>query len=316
MRSALPQAPSRRNLLALADITMSQRRVPFRSKQLGFTLVELLVVIAIIGVLVALLLPAVQAARESARRMKCQSSLRQFGIAAHSFHDVYGHFPNAYHLQLSHANGDWGWGVRLMHYIEQAGLYTSLAPGDFMGNIPPANALTQMKLPLFLCPTDPTPAINTNAKSYAKSNYTISAQIAPPHNQSTGNWPKVRIAMISDGTSNTFLVGERDMKRGLAAVYIGRISGITDAMSYGRADLPLNTAYAGGSDSNCTRHAWTSLHVGGANFTFCDGSVRFVSDQIESHKGYKQSCAGIVNTANFAYQNLYRYDDGTAVTLP
>jgi prepilin-type N-terminal cleavage/methylation domain-containing protein/prepilin-type processing-associated H-X9-DG protein len=283
----------------------------------GFTLVELLVVIAIIGVLVALLLPAVQAARESARRMKCQNNQRQFGLAAHNFHDANQQFPNAYHLLLTHPHGDWGWGVRLLHYIEQSGLYASLSPGDFMGDIPVAGTLTQIKLPLFLCPTDPTKEINTNASNYAKSNYAISALIAPPHNQSTGAWPKVRIAMITDGTSNTFLVGERDMKRGLAAVYIGRIANITDAMSYGRADLPLNTPYAGGSDPNCTRHAWTSLHTGGgANFTFCDGSVRFISDQIESHKGYTQSCPGIVNTANFLYQNLYRYDDGAAVSAP
>ena len=279
-----------------------------RKQPAGFTLVELLVVIAIIGVLVALLLPAVQAARESARRMKCQNNLRQFGLAAHSFHDVNQQFPNAYHLLLTHPNGDWGWGIRLLHYIEQSGLYSSLSPGDFMGDIPVVTPLTQTKLPLFLCPTDPTKEVNINARNYAKSNYVISALIAPPHNQSTGSWPKVRIAMITDGTSNTFLVGERDMKKGLAAVYIGRISNITDAMSYGRADLPLNTPYAGGSDPNCTRHAWTSLHVGGgAKFTFCDGSVRFVSEQIESFKGYTQSCPGVVNTANFLYQNLYRY---------
>jgi prepilin-type N-terminal cleavage/methylation domain-containing protein/prepilin-type processing-associated H-X9-DG protein len=290
-------------------------RSRFRSR--GFTLVELLVVIAIIGVLVALLLPAVQSARESARRMKCQANMRQFGLAAHNFHDVNQQFPNAYHLLLTHPNGDWGWGVRLLHYIEQSGLYTALSPGDFMGNIPPANQITQTKLPLFLCPSDPTKELNTTGKNYAKSNYAISALIAPAHNQSTGNWPKVRIAMITDGTSNTFLVGERDMKNGLAAVYIGRIASVTDAMSYGRADLPLNTKYAGGSDANCTRHAWTSLHSGGgANFTFCDGSVRFISDTIESHKGYTQSCPGIVNTANFLYQNLYRYDDGVAVSPP
>jgi prepilin-type N-terminal cleavage/methylation domain-containing protein/prepilin-type processing-associated H-X9-DG protein len=283
----------------------------------GFTLVELLVVIAIIGVLVALLLPAVQAARESARKMRCQNNMKQFGLAAHAFHDVNQQFPNAYHLLLTHPNGDWGWGVSLLHYIEQAGLYSALSPGDFLGDIPVVNNLTQTKLPLFLCPSDPTPPLNTNARNYAKSNYAISALISPPHNQSGGNWARVRIAMITDGTSNTFLVGERDMKKQLAAVYIGRIANITDAMSYGRADLPLDTPYAGGSDPNCTRHAWGSLHTGGgANFTFCDGSVRWVSDNIESHKGYTQSCPGVVNTANFLYQNLYRYDDGAAISPP
>jgi len=277
----------------------------------------LLVVIAIIGVLVALLLPAVQAARESARRMKCQNNLRQLGLASHNFHDVYQHFPNTYHLLLAHPNGDWGWGVRLLHYIEQSGLYSALAPGDFLGDIQPINATTQMKLPLFLCPTDPTKEVNLNTKSYAKSNYAISILVAPPHNQTAGTWPKVRIATITDGTSNTFLIGERDMKRAYGAVYIGRITGFTDAVAYGRADLPMNTNYAGGSDVNCTRHCWTSLHPGGGvNFAFCDGSVRFVSDNIESHKGYTQSCAGFVNTANFLYQNLYRIDDGFSVSLP
>ena len=60
----------------------------------------------------------------------------------------------------------------------------------------------------------------------------------------------------------------------------------------------------------------TSLHPGVVNFTFCDGSVRTINENIESHKGYTNSCPGIVNTADFLYQNLYRIDDGASVSLP
>ena len=292
-----------------------------RLRRQAFTLVELLVVIAIIGVLVALLLPAVQAAREAARRMQCQNNLKQIGLAAHNFHDANLYFPKAYHLNQSagFANGNWGACVALMQYYEQTAMYDALQPGDLMATgIPPVNTLTQQKVPMFLCPSDGTPKLNSFAKNYAKSNYALSEIIFIPFNPALGiAWQKVRMQTITDGTSNTLLSGERDMKNGLGAVYIGRVQGITDAISYGRADLPMNTKFAGGSDTNCTRHAWTSLHTGGGvNFALCDGSVRFISDKIESHKGYTASCSGVENTADFLYQNLWRMDDGRTISLP
>jgi len=275
----------------------------------AFTLIELLVVIAIIAVLIALLLPAVQKVRSAAARIQCASNLKQMSLALHGYHDQHKEFPVSYVLDLTVTNGNWGWAPRMLPFVEQQNLQSALVPGNYLGDIPPPNAQTQHVLPLFICPTDPMPVLNSMANNYAKNNYPASQQIC-----TTGT--PARMASITDGTSNTFMIGERDRFKRVGAVWIGRVQGITDAMVYGRADLPLNTLFAGGSDPDCTRHAWGSQHGGGANFAFCDGNVRFISDTIESHSGYTQSCPGVVNTANFLYQNLYRRDDGNAATAP
>ena len=95
-------------------------------KSAGFTLVELLVVITIIGILIALLLPAIQAAREAARRMQCTNNLKQIGLAVHLYHDNYGQFPLGYGIEYAKGSGtgtdkdvEWAWMARLFPYIEQ-----------------------------------------------------------------------------------------------------------------------------------------------------------------------------------------------------
>src|SRR5215471_6501675 len=133
----------------------------------GFTLVELLVVIAVIGILVGLLLPAVQQAREASRRLSCTNNLKQLGLALHSYHDSLRRFPPAYVTNTSasgsafgvsygdeYRNGPpgWAWGTLLLPYLEQENIYR-----QFDLNQPcwaPANAITaQTKLVVFICPS-------------------------------------------------------------------------------------------------------------------------------------------------------------------
>src|SRR3954452_15624075 len=127
------------------------------SHRRGFTLIELLVVIAIIGVLIALLLPAVQAAREGARRAGCQNDLKQIGLALHNYHSVHDVFAIGY---VASPNADtnvttpgWGWASAILPGLEQSGLYSAT---NF--NLPveaPDNATTRLTpLGVFVCPTD------------------------------------------------------------------------------------------------------------------------------------------------------------------
>lgn len=162
----------------------------------GFTIVELLVVIGIIGVLVSLLVPAVQQAREAARRSNCASNLRQLGLAMHGFHDANRRFPTgltgAYPCNSEPTAGKWapfskgsgavGWSAGLLPYLEQVPLYEQLAElyptGPFMGpwcqkgiiDRVPAD-LYQAPLPIFECPSDPMPSLNPEISNFAKSNY-------------------------------------------------------------------------------------------------------------------------------------------------
>jgi prepilin-type N-terminal cleavage/methylation domain-containing protein/prepilin-type processing-associated H-X9-DG protein len=200
----------------------------------GFTLVELLVVIAIIGVLVGLLLPAVQSAREAARRSQCQNNLKQIGLAMHSHIDARGSFPAGYKagvtLNLDDDEGGpgWAWGAKILPYIEQSALY-KLVDSSVPVHGPAAIAVRLKSVPLFICPSDdqfyeivdiPEKTLSPNPPiicQMAGSSYVASAGTVRPtckicrdkFDGVFGRNREIEPRELVDGMSNTLCVGER-----------------------------------------------------------------------------------------------------------
>lgn len=142
-------------------------------KRRAFTLVELLVVIAIIGILIALLLPAVQAAREAARRSQCSNNLKQLGLGMHNYHDTFKTFPSGYIAGVGANPWDagnqssWGWGSLILSFVEQAPLADRLKPGscrlsDALTAGGPLDRVADLQTPIsaFRCPSDMAKATN------------------------------------------------------------------------------------------------------------------------------------------------------------
>lgn len=136
-----------------------------RSHRSGFTLVELLVVIAIIGVLVALLLPAVQAAREAARRSKCLNNLKQTALATQNFHDTFNRFPPSFVTQATIPHDSWSIQARLLPYLEQGNIYQGINfdisykdSSQVIGGV----QITSMKVPIYRCPSEPNDRIRVD----------------------------------------------------------------------------------------------------------------------------------------------------------
>jgi prepilin-type N-terminal cleavage/methylation domain-containing protein/prepilin-type processing-associated H-X9-DG protein len=201
-------------------------------RQRGFTLVELLVVIAIIGILVALLLPAVQQAREAGRRSQCVNHLHQLAVAAHNRHDVFNTFPPGVY-QLSFAGMPRFRGVtlfvKLLPYLEQSALADGWDEADPLTNTIGANtSRTATVLQTLICPTDVIPQnpVNTGSNRwYGITSYggnggarSYDPQFASndgiffvtgPGSQTAPNGQPIRMADVTDGLSNTLLFGER-----------------------------------------------------------------------------------------------------------
>lgn len=190
----------------------------------GFTLIELLVTIAVISVLIALLLPAVQSAREAARRSQCQNNLKQIGLALHNYHDFYRALPPACIRPVGFVDNGRDeprstWAIAILPMLEQAPLYEQF--DSTVNSTDPSNqTVTAAWVPMYRCPTDPASDLFFEpmlGSLYSRSNYAANygaaswgqsfwadSQFKGVMGQNTG----LRLGSITDGTSNTVCVSE------------------------------------------------------------------------------------------------------------
>jgi len=276
----------------------------------GFTLVELLVVIAIIGVLVGLLLPAVQAVRESSRRSSCSNNLKQVGLATQLFADSKRKLPAGYASGYDNAGADtgpgWGWAACLLPHLEQSAVFSRL---DFSQPIEASasSGSRETVIATFLCPSDAgtrasfavgprdnAGALKSTTCKVGPSNYVGNFGVGEPGIDGDGVFfrgSEVRQRDITDGLSHTMMVGERSF-RDAASTWVGAVTGAAQVpeptCSMG---LQVNNASNfvlahtgesyGGPNEPTEINNFTSAHVGGGLFTFVDGHVSYLGAGID-----------------------------------
>ncbi|QDU25679.1 hypothetical protein ETAA8_07490 [Anatilimnocola aggregata] len=289
---------------------MSSGHVSFARR--AFTLVELLVVIAIIGALIALLLPAVQAAREAARRMQCSNNVRQIGLAMQNFHDTFGclppgkvnstGYPNPVHSKFNVGNGtEHSWAVFLLPYMEQKNL-SDLYRFDFNWNATENLPVVTTRVQTFYCPSTPNgKRVASATKKEACGDYGVINEV--DNGLVTGGFVDNvtgtmrygvmrinqldRFADITDGLSNTTWVVE---DAGRPQAYNGDRSRNSSGSASGSAWAdPENSFSLDGYNTDCTagpvncainccnKDEIFGFHPGGANAMMGDGSVRFLA---------------------------------------
>jgi prepilin-type N-terminal cleavage/methylation domain-containing protein/prepilin-type processing-associated H-X9-DG protein len=290
---------------------MNVRRRTSAEIRFGFTLVELLVVIAIIGILVALLLPAVNAAREAARRNECANNMKQLALATHLHQTMQGFYPPATSFQSPKHNVI----NYILPYVEQGNVYDKLNLEEDW-NSTANKPFTQVNLKIVTCPSAPRGrnyagdylAITRISKENLTHDYghvsvkslVDAGKIVDRGGDGNKKWDgilqsrlrivsgklqeyKITQAHVRDGTSNTFLLfedGGRPQKFVEGRQETGTVSGAEWASHENYA--VIHKACQGSRLMNCTNQDEIySFHSGGCNFAYGDGSVHFHSDSMD-----------------------------------
>jgi len=279
----------------------------------GFTLIELLVVVTVISILIGLLLPAVQAAREAARRTRCQNNLKQINLATLNYHGSFQHFPPGARLHRRDGKKSVSWRVLLLPLLEQHAIYADIDPQED-GGAASSDAET-IAFPFYSCPSLP-PAESKLKPShyYGVGGAVIGQERLQLKPDLYGDiyvngllYPgsKTRMAEVTDGQSHTLIFGERtfypsEWLRG--AIKYGQPPNKIRSYATMNVLLPINFDPSGqgalpvAADmiqaDGCTKEPWDclrrvnyrpfgSVHPGGAQFAFSDGSVHFLNESLD-----------------------------------
>ena len=282
--------------------------MPIRIRR-GFTLIELLVVLAILGVLLALLLPAVQQARETARRSVCASKLHQLGVALHHYHDLHSRFPPGYVSDFDGTGADtgagWGWAALTLPFLEEGTLHSTIR---FEAEIAaPENATVRLrKVSSLVCPSEPRDQTWTASRrdlatganlgavcDVAFASYVGVFGIREPGVDGDGIFfrdSSIALRDIVDGSAKTIMVGEREHRWG-DATWVGSVTGSSFFPPLGSPAPPivgdpacmvLGHTFEGAPNApGIEANSFSSAHDAGANFAFADGHVGFLSSAMD-----------------------------------